>query len=136
MLKDELCLSYEALLFLYHSDDYEISKVSQTNAQIRKWNEVSSFSLKWAASSRIENPDGHFVKIPHEGDGDHRGDTPNFMLTSCDCKCFSWIQAFMIISTKHCGPKYPNMVLMKSNMKRKITNHNSVASELFAEIFF
>ena len=67
MLKDELCLSYEALLFLYHSDDYEISKVSQMNAQIRKWNEVSSFSLKWGASSRIENPDGHIVQIPHEG---------------------------------------------------------------------
>ena len=66
LLKDELCLSYEALLFLYHSDDYEISKVSQMNAQIRKWNEVSSFSIKWGASSRIENPDGHIVQIPHE----------------------------------------------------------------------
>ena len=54
MLKDELCLSYEALLFLYHSDDYEISKVSPMNAQIRKWNEVSSFSLKWGLpDSRI-----------------------------------------------------------------------------------
>jgi len=42
LLKDELCLSYEALLFLYHSDDYEISKVSQMNAQIRKWNELDT----------------------------------------------------------------------------------------------
>ena len=63
LLKDELCLSYEALLFLYHSDDYEISKVSQMNAQIRKWNEVSSFSPKTLVQSGLRLPESRIQMV-------------------------------------------------------------------------
>lgn len=42
LLKENLCLNSEAMLFLYHSDDYEVSSFSPTNTRIRNWNEVDT----------------------------------------------------------------------------------------------
>ena len=40
LLKAELCLNWDAMLFLYHSDDYVTSDSGDLNMQIRKWNSV------------------------------------------------------------------------------------------------
>lgn len=40
LLKAELCLNWDAMLFLYHSDDYVTSDSGDLNMQIRKWNSL------------------------------------------------------------------------------------------------